>query len=129
MKLSNSIIGDLLVDEKVIRLSRDIQDARALCQIDESSNFISMFNNPGLALLFELRPRITPWINNFDQAIFVLRKLDSSPEGILFSVDTSFNFNQFTRNYLDSSRNTVPCGSSILPNDKTIDFWYLPPAR
>jgi hypothetical protein len=129
LKLSNSVVGDLLVDEKVIRLSKDIQDAKALCRIDESSNFISLFNNPGLALLFELRPRITPWINNLDQASFVLRKLDSSPEGILFSVDASFDFIQFTRNYLDSNRNTVPCGSSILPNGKNIDFWYLLPAR
>lgn len=129
LHLSNSILGDLLVDERVIRLAKDIEAAKYVCKIDARSNFISMFNNPGLALLFELRPRVTPWINNFDQTFFVLRKLNSAPEGILFSVDKSFKFTEFSKDYLGMNRNIIPCGSTVLPDNKTIDFWYLLPAR
>ncbi len=67
-------LGKMKVDGSTFKFIVDLEAATKVCNITPGTPFLGLYNIPGVALPFQAIPVMTPWLNNRDQAEFVLER-------------------------------------------------------
>jgi hypothetical protein len=67
------VLGEVKVDMPTVRFLNELQRAKEVCAIKPGAQFMGLFNVPGLALVFEAVPPVSPWLNNTAQAEVMLK--------------------------------------------------------
>lgn len=75
-------LGKVKVDAETFRFVTDLNAAAKKCDIEPGAPFIGLYNIPGVSLVLQSIPVLTPWLNNLAQSDFVfervsLKKLNS----------------------------------------------------
>ena len=68
-------VGVVKVDTETYKFLNDIKDAASHCNIVPGASFIGLYNLPGVALALQSVPVMSPWLNNAEQAEFVLERI------------------------------------------------------
>jgi hypothetical protein len=66
-------LGALQVDPQTVQFVDQIAQARTTCALNDGAAYLGLFNLPGVALVLQAVPPVTPWLNNTAQAEAVLR--------------------------------------------------------
>lgn len=77
------IVGDLgtiRVDAETAQFVGDLKAAGRTCSIVRGAPFLGLYNIPGVALILEAVPVLTPWLNNVAQADAVVHH---APPGVI----------------------------------------------
>lgn len=61
------VLGAVRVDPRTMQMLANLRSARANCAIAPGAEFIGLYNVPGLSLLLEAVPPVSPWLTNADQ--------------------------------------------------------------
>jgi hypothetical protein len=78
MEFSTGGLGIVKVDADTYKFLRDIDNAAKNCNILPGSPLLGLYNVPGVAVALKAIPIMSPWLNNIEQAEFVLSRW--SPE-------------------------------------------------
>lgn len=73
-------LGEVKVDAETDIFLTDLKAATKECDIAPGAPFIGLYNIPGVALVLQAVPVLTPWLNNSAQAEFVIERIP--PEGL-----------------------------------------------
>lgn len=65
-------LGYVKVDVETKKFIDDLKDAAKTCSISRGEPFLGLYNIPGVSLVLETVPVLTPWLNNKTQAEFVI---------------------------------------------------------
>jgi len=68
-------LGEVKVDAETHKFLADIKMAAKKCEIAPGAPFIGLYNVPGVALALQAIPVLTPWLNNREQAEFVMERV------------------------------------------------------
>lgn len=68
-------IGQIYVDVATHRFLSDLKQAAEQCAITPGTAFLGLYNIPGVALALQAQPLMSPWLNNAEQAQFVLDRV------------------------------------------------------
>jgi hypothetical protein len=119
-------IGSILVDRETIKLKQSIDSAVRKCGIPSGVNFISLYNSPGLAIFFEASPRLTPWVNNYEQFDFLQRGDGFLSLPLVVAVERGSDLQGVNSKLLAVKNVSLKfCGSAINPQtSQSVDFWY-----
>lgn len=120
-------LGSVKVDTDTKRFINDLKEAAKQCSISRGAPFLGLYNIPGVALVLETVPVLTPWLNNKSQAEFVIgnehyKVLDSTVVALQTTVDGTFPL-------LPQQLSTFPfgyryCGEAIFPYmHQKIQIW------
>ncbi len=71
-------LGTVRVDAQTHAFVEDIQQAAKRCGIAPDMPFLGLYNVPGVALILQAVPPVTPWLNNLAQAEVVLRRMPAA---------------------------------------------------
>ena len=71
-------LGTVRVDAQTHAFVEDLQHAARHCAIAPDTSFLGLYNIPGVALILQAVPPVTPWLNNLEQAEVVLRRMPPS---------------------------------------------------
>lgn len=119
------VLGPLRVDNKTAAMLTDLERAREACQIAPGAAFLGIYNVPGLALLLDAVPPVSPWINNRVQLVSILEAW--RPRGrVILALSTAA---QVDRNLLPDDLQPIDekyefCGTLIVPfSDEPIEIW------
>lgn len=125
-KIKIGSIGSLLVDRETIQLKESIDLAIEKCEIPTRVNFISLYNSPGLAIFFDARPRLTPWINNREQLDFLSKDKKFLSLPLVLAVENDFDLQSFNSKLPPIINiSSTFCGSAINPQTfQRVNFWY-----
>lgn len=88
------VLGSLKVDAETRDFFGAIERAAQMCQIVPGTPFFGLYNIPGVALVLQTVPVLTPWLNNLAQAEAVLKfeageSVHSSVVALLLGADGS----------------------------------------
>jgi len=67
-------IGKVRVDAGTYRFLMEVKEAVEACDIRPGAPFIGLYNIPGVAIALQAIPVSTPWLNNREQAAFILER-------------------------------------------------------
>lgn len=112
-------IGSVRTDPATAQMIADLETIKKTCQIAPNSPYLGLYNTPGLALLLSGIPPVSPWLNNAEQAAFILDlwpaaakspsvilAISQRPDGTLYPLPKR----------LESARmKSVLCGEITLP--------------
>ncbi len=70
-------LGAVKVDAETRQFIVDLQAAARYCNLVPGLPFLGLYNIPGVALVLDAAPVMSPWLNNLDQAEFVLERTQS----------------------------------------------------
>jgi hypothetical protein len=122
-------LGSVKVDPRTRQLLSDIETVRTVCAIEPDAFFLGLFNVPGLALVLDVVPPVTPWLNNSDQAATVLSRWqpDALTQVILALTQEALagpsGLPQALRPNPDIAKF---CGRATFPHEsKIVEFWLL----
>lgn len=68
-------LGDVKVDAATYRFLSEMRSAVKECNIAPGTPFVGLYNIPGVALVLQATPVLTPWLNNMVQAEFVVERM------------------------------------------------------
>lgn len=68
-------LGEVKVDAGTYKFLTEMRTAVKECDIAPGAPFIGLYNIPGVALALQAVPVLTPWLNNREQAEFVIERL------------------------------------------------------
>lgn len=71
-------IGPVYVDGATHRFLTALKQATERCAIAQGTAFLGLYNIPGVALALQVQPLMSPWLNNAEQARFVLDRVEPS---------------------------------------------------
>lgn len=88
------VLGSLKVDAETRDFLGAIESAAKICEIVPGTPFFGLYNVPGVALVLQTVPVLTPWLNNLAQAEAVLKSgaaesVRSSVVALLLDADGS----------------------------------------
>lgn len=120
--------GTIRVDPATASFVRDVNSAARACDIRTGLPFFGIYSVPGLALLLDAMPLISPWISTREQAASIMEAMsDDEKHGSLIVV---------RRREVDGSWPIIPsdlatpgtdfilCGTAVYPfDDQHIDIW------
>jgi hypothetical protein len=120
-------LGVVKVDSRTYEFLQDLQTAKRNCGILPGATFIGLYNIPGVALVLQSVPLISPWLNNAAQADFVLER---TPTANLSAVVLAVNLSdKGALPPLPARLRQFPvgyryCGTAIYPyNNQEIQIW------
>jgi len=70
-------LGEVKVDAGTYKFLTEMRAAVNECDIAPGAPFIGLYNIPGVALVLQAVPVLTPWLNNREQAEFVMERVRS----------------------------------------------------
>lgn len=119
------VLGTLRVDDETAAMLTALESASEACQIDAGAAFLGIYNVPGLALLLDAVPPVSPWINNEVQLISILESWQ--PRGrVILALSTAA---QVERNRLPDALQPIDekykfCVDLVVPfSDEPIEIW------
>jgi hypothetical protein len=119
------VLGALRVDAKTLDMLSSLETARNTCQIEPGASFFGFYNVPGLALLIEAIPPISPWVTTPQQLGSLFARWQ--PEGR--TVVALSEFAQMSRGDLPDILQPLEekydfCGTLAVPfSDEIIEIW------
>lgn len=120
-------LGTLKVDLATLDFLADMRRAKERCNIESGAAFLGLFNVPGLALVFEAIPPVSPWLNNAEQVKVVLQYWDpeSADRVVIALTRKVYSGSKTLPDMLDPSKNGyIFCGASQIPfNQDKIEIW------
>jgi hypothetical protein len=122
-------IGKLKVDAGTYKFISDLKAAAMACDIAPGAPFIGLYNVPGVALILQATPMLTPWLNNKAQAEFVLERVRSegldSP-AVAFQMINNVAFPLLPRQLTAFPLGYRYCGTATYPYLKqNIQIWQF----
>lgn len=82
-------VGAVKVDTGTHRFLSDLKAAGERCGITAGTAFLGLYNIPGVAVALNVEPLMSPWLNNVEQARFVLNRVDPKAlENVVIGVNT-----------------------------------------
>ncbi|WP_375570098.1 hypothetical protein ABWH93_18205 [Seohaeicola saemankumensis] len=72
-------LGHVKVDAATLLMLQDVAQTRQNCAISPGAIYLGLYNVPGLALLFDAVPPVSPWLNNRQQLDAITPFLPSNP--------------------------------------------------
>ncbi len=120
-------IGTIRVDEKMERFFTVLTDAAERCAIQPGRAFLGFYNIPGVALVIQAVPVLTPWLVEYEQA---RPWLDTAPKDILSSAVVGLRLSpdggtpRLGAMLPDFPENYQFCGEATFPyQDQRIQLW------
>jgi hypothetical protein len=120
-------LGEVRVDYETYKFLTEMTAAVEKCDIEPGAPFIGLYNIPGVALTIQAIPLVTPWLNNREQAEYVLERVHPEEmhsalvafqmigEGVLPPLPQQLSAFPFGYRY---------CGSAIYPyRHQRIQLW------
>lgn len=119
------ILGRLKVDAESVQMVTDLEQAKTICEIAPGADFFGLYNVPGLALLLEAVPPISPWVTNADQLDALFAKWTPKGRSVLaLSEAAQIAKNDLPEILLPLEEKYQFCGELIVPfSDETIELW------
>lgn len=120
---SNWSLGPVKVDPETHTFLSEMKSITTKCNITPNTLILALYDIPGISLILETKPPITPWLNNSEQADFILERM--SPSDIESSV-LAIRLNhageipelpKYLNNFPDGYQH---CGTSTFPFIKQI---------
>lgn len=125
-------LGTLRLDPQTAQMVTDISAARDTCDIAAGGDFLGLYNVPGVALLLEATPPVSPWINNIAQLHAILPRLQDRPENrvVMALTPEAQGADAALPDRFRPRRNSYQfCGDLFEPFEKeTIEIWATNPA-
>lgn len=119
------VLGPLRIDNETAVMLTALDRAREACQIEPGAAFLGIYNVPGLALLLDAVPPVSPWINNRVQLFSILEAWQ--PRGrVILALSTAA---QVERDRLPDALQPIDekyefCGDLVVPfSDESIEIW------
>ncbi|WP_298922055.1 hypothetical protein [uncultured Roseobacter sp.] len=123
-------LGTVKVDKATAQLLSDIEKAKRTCSIEPGAQFLGLFNVPGLALVFEAIPPISPWLNNSAQASTVLQYWNPETAARVVTVlapEAHIDMSTLPERLRPEPNGYVFCGTSEIPyENRKIEIWASP---
>jgi hypothetical protein len=120
-------LGLLKIDPATRQFLTEMETLRTVCAIRPGAFFLGLFNLPGLALVLDAVPPVTPWLNNADQAATVLSHWTPDPASqVIFALtpEVQADPSALPQVLQPDTQNSTYCGSAIFPYEsKKVDFW------
>jgi hypothetical protein len=120
-------IGEVKVDEGTERFLEDVNFAVAECDIAPGTIFWGLYNIPGVALAMDAFPATTPWLNNAEQANFVIdRRPDilKQPSIVVLNDEGRGEMPPIPEKLLNSPAGLKLCGETTFPYaNQRIEIW------
>lgn len=120
-------LGTVRVDPVTLQLLADMDAVRTTCAIQPDAYFLGLYNVPGLALVLDAIPPVTPWVGNAAQTATVLSNWQPKPKDQVVLALTPEA--QAIRSDLMEGLRRGPdpgtyCGSATFPKEATrVEFW------
>ncbi|MBZ8119941.1 hypothetical protein KUD11_14990 [Roseovarius sp. LXJ103] len=125
--VSVGMLGDVKVDAATAAFLGEIEQAKEICAIQPGAAFMGLFNVPGLALIFDAVPPVSPWLNNPAQADTVLEywNPDSAPQVVMVLTREVIAEQVTLPARLQPDQNGyMLCGTPLLPfQQHTVEVW------
>ena len=120
-------IGSVRTDPGTAQMIADLEGIKVRCQITSTSLYLGLYNTPGLALLLSTSPLVSPWLNNAQQAEFVLDlwSMDTNISPIVLAISKRPDGSPYPlpKRIEDAIGTSVLCGTIVLPfNQQTVDI-------
>ncbi|WP_170426120.1 hypothetical protein [Ruegeria arenilitoris] len=119
------VLGAVRVDTETLRMLADLKISRDTCKIAPGAAFFGLYNVPGLSLLLEAIPPVSPWVTNPQQldTLFGAWK----PEGrtvLALSANAQMSRDNLPEVLQPLENKFDLCGTLIVPfSDEEIEIW------
>jgi hypothetical protein len=126
---SVAAIGRVKVDQETMRFVASLNEAVQRCQIKPGRPFLGLYNNPGVALVIDAVPVITPWLNGVEQADTVLALVDAKTIAdavIGLHVNENGGHAPLPQKISDFPDGYTYCGSAVYPWQNRIFQIWIP---
>lgn len=122
-------LGSLKIDPATRQFLIEMEMLRKVCAIGPDAFFLGLFNVPGLALVLDAIPPVTPWLNNTDQAATLLSHWTLDPtRQVILALTPEVQADPLTLPAAIQPKLGTGkyCGSATLPYEsKKIELWLL----
>lgn len=120
-------LGKMKVDAGTYRFITDLKAASKKCDIAPGDPFIGLYNIPGVSLALQTTPLMTPWLNNREQAEFVIERIRSEEfhsAVVAFQMDENGTFPPFPLQLAAFPLGYRYCGKATYPfMQQRIQIW------
>ena len=120
-------IGRVKVDPETYKFLTEMMATVEECDIAAGAPFIGLYNIPGVALTIQAIPLLTPWLNNREQAEFVLERAHAEEMRsalVAFQMIEEGVFPPLPRQLSAFPSGYRYCGSAIYPyRQQRIQIW------
>ncbi|MDU9004320.1 hypothetical protein [Sedimentitalea todarodis] len=125
-------LGTLRLDPKTTQMLAELSAARDTCEIAAGTDYLGLYNVPGLALLLEATPPLSPWLNNIAQLHALLPRLQAQPKNrlvIALTPEAQGVDGALPDQYRPLRDTYQYCGDLFEPYvQETIEIWATKPA-
>lgn len=122
-------LGALKVDLTTAQFLIQMNGAQSNCAIRPEAFFVGLFNVPGLALLLDATPPVTPWLNNSAQATTILsywRPNSKTQVIVALTSEAKKQPSTLPQDFQPSAVFSKFCGTVTFPfESKEVDIWLL----
>jgi hypothetical protein len=121
-------LGAIKVDERTLRFLTDAKAAVKGCNIAPGAPFVGLYNILGMALVLHSVPPVTPWLNNKEQAEFVLARMPLNLRAVVLAIKMGADgaLPSLPRQLADFPNGYRYCGEATYPYaSQRIEIWYL----
>lgn len=120
-------LGDVKVDESTAKFLEEVNVAVQKCNIAPGTIFWGLYNIPGLALATDTFPVATPWLNNAEQANFVIERrpdILNQPSVVVLNDEGRGEMPPIPEKLMNSPDGLKLCGTSTFPYaNQRIEIW------
>lgn len=127
LKFSLGNLGVVKVDERTYKFLTDLNAASKICNMVSGVPFLGLYNIPGVALALQVKPVLSPWLNNLAQATFVLKR--TLPEElhsmvVALNLGDSLDISSLPPQLKHFTSNYRHCGTATYPfGNQKIQLW------
>jgi hypothetical protein len=124
-------LGKVKVDVETYRFVTDLNAAAKKCNIEPGAPFIGLYNIPGVALVLQSIPVLTPWLNNREQTEFVIERVSAEElhsAVVAFQMEENGKFPPFPLQFAAFPLGYKYCGNATYPfMQQRIQIWQSQP--
>lgn len=119
------VLGVVRVDPKTTQMLADLRSVRDTCAIAPGAEFIGLYNVPGLSLLLEAIPPVSPWLTNPGQLETLFAAWQPSGRTVLaLSAHAQMTRSALPRVLQPLEEKFKLCGTVIVPfSDESVEIW------
>ncbi|MCT7501833.1 hypothetical protein N5S92_07500 [Aliarcobacter cryaerophilus] len=119
-------LGYLKVDLETKQFIDNLESTKNICKIPSNIHFFGLYNIPGVALALDAIPPVSPWLNNIEQAEYILKYFDTSKESFIVGVQLrNGHIPSLPYTFEPYKNNFKYCGTVIYPYSKQkIQIWW-----
>ncbi|GAA3099283.1 hypothetical protein GCM10010520_50910 [Rhizobium viscosum] len=120
-------LGNIKVDEDTAKFLQEVNLAVEKCDVAPGTVFWGLYNIPGVALAMDTFPVATPWLNNAEQANFVIdRRPDilDQPSVVVLNDEGRGEMPPIPEKLMNSPAGLRLCGATTFPYaNQRIEIW------